>query len=55
MNAFVYVIFGALLAFFLIALLMHPRWIKHNTGGFRPDFRPYAHHGTSPNRPGILY
>jgi hypothetical protein len=55
MKAFVYVLFGAVLAFILIALFMRPQWIGHRTGGYRPDLSPYARHGGGPNRPGILY
>ena len=53
MEAFVYVLFGALLAFLLVALFMRPRWYR--TGGFRPDLGPYVRHGGGPYRPGILY
>jgi hypothetical protein len=53
MEAFIYVLFGALLAFLLIALMLKPRWYR--TGGFRPDLGPYVRHGGGPYRPGILY
>ncbi len=53
MNAFIYVIFGALFAFLLVALFIKPRW--YPTGGFRPDLGPYARHGGGAYRPGILY
>ena len=63
MKAFIYVLFGAVLAFVLIALLIRPRWFeveerqmqRHSTGGYRPDLSPYMSHGGGPYRPGMLY
>lgn len=53
MKPFVYVLFGAVLAFVLVSLFMRPRWYR--TGGYRPDLGPYARHGGGMYRPGILY
>jgi hypothetical protein len=57
MKPFVYVLFGAVMAFVLVALFMRPHWYR--TGGFRPDLGPYTRHGGEsrggPYRPGILY
>lgn len=53
MNTFVYVLFGSVLTFVLVALFMRPRWYR--TGGYISDLNPYARHGGCPYRPGILY
>ncbi len=53
MEAFIYVIFGAVLAFVLMSMFMRPHWYR--TRGYRPDLGPYARHGGGHYSPGILY